>query len=140
MSLLPALMALFAVMLAVVGAASMSRDGGLAAVQQADRQLARHLAEAALERAAAAFEEVAGDDDASPSLEPGIAVEAVPTADRGEIGDLPLRIRRVTAVAEHGRSRVRLQADYAVQGCESVHDDPCTPQTRRLAWRELPAE
>lgn len=140
MSLLPALMALFAVMLSVVGAASMVRDGGRAAVQQADRQLARHLAEAALQRTAAAFEDVGSDDEASPDVGPGIAVEAVPTADRGEIGDLPLQIRRVTAVAVNGRSRVRLQVDYAVQDCESVHDDPCKVQARRVAWRELLAE
>lgn len=140
MSLLPAIMALFAVMLSVVGAASMLRDGGLATVQQADRQLARHLADAALQRTAAAFEEAGAGDDSGPDVDDGIAVEAVPTADRGEIGDLPLQIRRVTAVAENGRSRVRLQVDYAVQDCASVHDDPCPLQARRLAWRELPAE
>lgn len=140
MSLMPALIALFAVMLAAVGAASMVRDGGLAAVQQADRQLARHLAEAALARMAATLEEVGVAGDGVPEVEDGIAIEAVPTDDRGEIGDLPLQIRRVTAVAQNGRSLVRLQEDYAVQGCESSHDDPCRQQARRVAWRELPAE
>ncbi len=138
MSLMPSLIALFAVMLAAAGAASMVRDGGLAAVQHADRQLARHRAEAALARTAAAIEDVAGDGE--PEAGDSIAVEDVPTADRGEIGDLPLQIRRVTVTSEHGHSQARLQADYVVQGCESAHDDPCLPQNRRLAWRELFAE
>jgi hypothetical protein len=47
---------------------------------------------------------------------------------------------RVTAAGESGRSLVRLQADYAIAGCEGAHDDPCTPRVRRIALRELPVE
>lgn len=140
MSLLPALIALFVVMLAVVGAERMVRDGGIAAVQEAERQVARHRANAALERVASTFEAAEAGDGVDPDAGIGIVVEAMPTAEPGEIGDLPLQIRRVTAIAENGNSLVRLQADYAVQGCESGHDDPCTPRVHRVAWRELAAE
>ena len=69
-----------------------------------------------------------------------VSVENVPSSDRGEIADLPLHLLRVTATGESGRSVVRLQADFAIDGCEGAYDDACTPRMRRIALRELPAE
>lgn len=138
MSLLPALMAMLAVMLAAAGASVIVRDGGLVAAQHIERQLAHQRAEAALGQAAATYgqadaEGIAADGEA-------VMVEYVPSADRGEIADLPLQLLRVTAAGESGRSLVRLQADLAVDGCEDADDDPCTARVRRIAVRELPVE
>lgn len=138
MSLLPALMAMLAVMLAAAGASLLVRDGGLAAAQHADRQLARLRADAALGRAAAIYGQA--DAERAAAADEALIVEQVPSADRGEIADLPLQLLRVTATGESGRSLVRLQADYAVDGCEDPDDDPCTPRVRRIAVRELPVE
>lgn len=138
MSLLPALMAMLAVMLAAAGASVIVRDGGLIAVQHVDRQLARQRAEAALRRAAAIHGQA--DADGTATDEEAVMVEYVPSADRGEIADLPLQLLRVTATGESGHSLVRLQADLAVDGCEDAGGDPCTPRVRRIAVRELPVE
>jgi hypothetical protein len=142
MSLLPALLALCAVMLAVAGAARMVRDGGLVTAQHVDHQLARARAETALRRTATRFAqaEALADDPAVADGAGTVTVEEVPSSDQGEIADLPLHLLRVTAAGESGRSLVRLQADYAIDGCEGAYDDPCTPRVRRIALRELPVE
>ena len=92
----------------------------------------------ALGRAAATYGQA--DADRAAAADEALIVEQVPSADRGEIADLPLQLLRVTATGESGRSLVRLQADYAVDGCEDPDDDPCTPRVRRIAVRELPVE
>jgi Tfp pilus assembly protein PilX len=140
MSLLPALLALCAVMLAVAGAARMVRDGGLATAQHVDHQLAWVRAETALRRTATRFAQADALADDFAAADAAVTVEEVLSSDQGEIADLPLYLLRVTAAGESGRSRVRLQADYAIDGCEGAHDDPCTPRMRRIALRELPAE
>jgi hypothetical protein len=146
MSLLPALIAMLAVTLAAAAAAFIVRDGGLATARHIDRQLAHQRAETALGRAAVVFGVpldgvTAVTEIDGPVLAAGaVTVELVASADRGEIADLPLQLMRVTATGESGRSLVRLQADYAVDGCEAAHDDPCTPRVRRIALRELPVE
>ncbi len=142
MSLLPALLALCAVMLAVAGAARMVRDGGLATAQHVDHQLAQARAETALRRTAARFAQAESLAVGSVAADGAVtvSVENVPSSDRGEIADLPLHLLRVTATGESGRSVVTLQADFAIDGCEGAYDDACTPRMRRIALRELPAE
>lgn len=138
MSLLPALIAMLAVMLAAAGASVLVRDGALVAAQHVDRQLARQRAEAALGRTAAVYGQAYADGTATD--DESVMVEYVPSADRGEIADLPLQLLRVTAIGENGRSLVRLQADLAVDGCEDADEDSCMPRVRRIAVRELPVE
>ncbi len=140
MSLLPALLAMVAVVLAAAGAASIVRDGGLAQSRHADHQLARMRAEAALRRAAAGLGETHAAADSLARADAAIRIDEVASSDTAELADLPLQLLRVTATGESGRIRVRVQADYAIDGCESAHDDPCTPRVRRIAWRELSVE
>lgn len=131
MSLFPALVTLMVVMLLAVSSARISQDTGLAAAQRIDRQMARQRAEIALQRAAAALgavEPVSND----------ALVEEVTLSEQSELGDLPPILHRVTASGYGRQVSIRLQADYAVDACESADDDPCLPRVRRVAWRELP--
>ncbi len=160
MSLLPALVVFFAVLLFAAASGQQLQDAGLLASQQADRALAWRRAEAALARSAASMAEDAaglsddvGDDadDADganvsrafngadgPDAAPRI--ETLPSAADSELGELPLSLQRVTAAGKAGMTRVRLQADYAVDGCESADDESCISRVRRIAWRQLPPD
>lgn len=131
MSLFPALMALVLVMMFATSSARLTQDAGLSAVQRSDGQLARLQADVALQKAAADL----------PSL--GLAsktalVEERAISDQAEMSDLPLQLLRVTVASEVHQSMIRLQADYALDGCASEYDSPCTTRVRRIAWRELP--
>ncbi len=151
MSLLPSLIVLLAVLLLTAASGQQLHDAGLLASQQADRVLAWRKAEAALAHSAAALlagaagvpeDESDDGDDSGGGGEDGsdgatTRVETLLSAADSELGELPLNLQRVTATGEAGRIRVHLQADYAVDGCESAHDDACTPRLRRIAWRQL---
>lgn len=151
MSLLPSLIVFFAVLLFAAASGQQLRDAGLLASQQADRALAWRRAEAALGRSAASLsaglagmpDNVGGDADRSDEpdgFDDGPGIETLPSAADSELGELPLRLQRVTAAGEAGMTRVRIQADYAIDGCESAHDEPCMPRVRRIAWRQLPPD
>lgn len=130
MSLFPALVTLLIVMMLAVSSARVSQDAGLSAAQRMQAQLARQRAESALRRAVSnlvANEIVASD----------VSVEQVDISGQAELGDLPMQLHRVTAIGQVHQTSVRLQADYAIDGCASGDDDPCTPRVRRIAWREL---
>ena len=138
MSLLPSLVVLFAVLLLTLASGQQWRDAALLASQQADRQLAWRRAETALARSAAALAaDAAGMPDEALGDVVDTLIETLPSAANSELGELPLKLQRVTATGEAGRTRVRLQADYAIDGCESAHDEGCTPRLRRIAWRQL---
>lgn len=139
MSLLPSLVVLFAVLLLTLASGQQGRDAALLASQQADRQLAWRRAEAALAQSAAALAaDAAGVPDPAPvGRDIDTRIEMLPGAANAELGELPLNLQRVTATGEAGRTRVRLQADYAIDGCESAHDEGCRPRLRRIAWRQL---
>ncbi len=131
MSLFPAIVTLLVVMLLAAASARISQDTGLAAAQRMDSHMARQRAEIALQHAAAAL----GTGEPVPS---DALVEEVALCEQAELGDLPLVLQRVTATGYGHQARVRLQADYAVDGCESADEEPCLPRVRRIAWRELP--
>ncbi len=142
MSLLPSLVVFFAVLLFAAASGQQSRDAGLLASQQADRELAWRRAETALARSAASLvADVAnapddGGDDGDGDRA-GPRIETLPSAADSELGELPLNLQRVTAAGEAGTAQVRVQADYAIDGCEDAHDEACRPRIRRLAWRQL---
>ena len=131
MSLLPAIVALLVVMWFATSSGRVVQDAGLSVAERTDRELARQQAEFALRRAAEALV----NDEA---LSGEVSVDEVPVSEHAELGDLPLTLQRLTATGQSHQSRIRLQADYAIDGCESEHDDPCQPRVRRIAWRELP--
>ncbi len=130
MSLFPALASMLLVMMLAVSSVRVVQDAGLLAAQRRDAHMARQRADLVLHRMAAALaaEEPTADE---------AAIEEVPTSDQAELGDLPLLLHRVTVTGRGHQARVRLQADYAVDGCESEDDEPCVPRVKRIAWREL---
>ena len=130
MSLLPAIVMLLVVMMLAASSARVVQDAGLSTALRTDRDLARQHAEMALRRAATSL----ADGDAPDG---DVSVDEVPVSELAELGDLPLTLYRLTVTGQTHQSRIRLQADYAVDGCESEHDDPCQPRVRRIAWREL---
>jgi hypothetical protein len=133
LSLLPSLFALLVIL--VYGAASSRsvQDAGLLVSQRADRLLALQRAEAELAHVA----NVLARDDSGPL---NTTLELVPSAADAELEELPLLLHRVTVIGEAGSARIQLQADYAVDGCESAHDDTCVSRVRRIAWRQLPLD
>lgn len=131
MSVFPALVTLVLVMMLVMSSLRVTQDTGLATAQLNDAQLARQRAEGALLRAASLL--ASGE-----SVIAAVSIEQLEISGQAELGDLPLQLHRVTAVGQGHQARIRLQADYVIDGCESEHDDPCAPRVRRIAWRELP--
>lgn len=131
----PAMVTLLVVMLLSALSARIAQDTGLSAAQRIDRQMARQRAESALQLAAAAL---GAGEPASHDASSDASIEEVVLSELAELADLPLILQRVTATGHGLHARVRLQADYAVDGCESADDDPCLPRVRRIAWRELP--
>ncbi len=130
MSLLPGLIALLIVMLLSTASSRLVAEGTWSAAQRFERVKVRESAERALSQAAAALATGAGAGS-------GVVVERVPSSPAAESGELPLLLYRVTATVRGRTSTVKLQADYAVDGCESPYDDPCRARVRRIAWREL---
>lgn len=109
------------------------QDAGLLVSQRADRLLALQHAEAELAHVAT----VLAQDDIGPL---NATLELVPSAADAELEELPLLLHRVTVIGEAGSARVRIQADYAVDGCESADDDACVSRLRRIGWRQLPLD
>ncbi len=148
MSLLPSVIVMLVVALVAAANACLLQDAGLSAARDADRQLARQRADAALARAARSLSSM----DVTAYVDPAVRIEQVASADVAEVGDLPLVLHRITAAGQGRHDRTRLQADYAIDGCEQDDADesvaaenadaepPCTLRVRRLAWRELPVE
>lgn len=130
MNLLPGLVALLIVMLLSTASSGLVAEGTWSAMQRIERLRARERAEAALSQAAAALA-----NGADPGA--GVVIEQLASSPATELGELPLLLHRLTATIQGKASRVRLQADYAVDGCESPYDDPCEVRVRRIAWREL---
>ena len=130
MSLFPAIVTLLVVMMLAASSARLAQDTSLLAEQRIDGQLARQRAEIALQRLSATL----AHDQPAASVGP---IEAIRISDQAELGELPLTLYRVTVTGQGHRVIVRVQADYAVDGCESADDDPCTSRVRRIAWREL---
>lgn len=130
MNLLPGLIALMIVMLLSTASSRLVADGTWSAVQRFERVKVRERAERSLLQAAEALAIGASTDT-------GVVVERVASSPTAEPGELPLLLYRVTAAVRGRTSTVKLQADYAVDGCESPYDDPCRPRVRRIAWREL---
>ena len=131
MSLLPALMTLVVVMMLAVSSARLAQDAGLLVAQRVDGQLARLHADHALRRAADHL-------SAHAAASNQVVVEEVAISEQAELSDLPLQLYRVTVASQGHQTLIRLQADYALVGCDSEEDAPCTPRVRRVAWRELP--
>ncbi len=133
MSLLPTLFALLVIL--VYGAASSRsvQDAGLLVSQRADRLLALQRAEAGLAHVA----DVLAHGDGDPL---NATLELLPSAADAELEELPLLLHRVTVTGEAGSAHIRLQADFAVDGCESAHDGDCVSRVRRIAWRQLPLD
>lgn len=131
MSLLPASVTLVVVMMLAAASARVAQDAGLSSALRLERQLARQRADFRLRRIAAklAVEESESGD---------VSIEEVAVSEQAELGDLPQVLHRVTVIGQAFQGRIRLQADYALDGCESEDDDPCAPRVRRIAWRELP--
>lgn len=138
MSLVPALIAMLVVLLVTTGSAFLSQDSLLAAGRRADRQLALERAEAMLQHEAAVM---AGQTDADgDGDDPAVEHADIRSSPFTELNELPLVLHRLTAVGRGRQVTVRLQADYAIDGCVSAYDDGCQPRLRRIAWRELPVE
>lgn len=134
MSLFPAFLTLTIVMMLAVSSARVAQDAGLSASQHIDAQLARLRAEAVMHRAAVSLvddERVVGDAD-------DVSIEEVMISDQAELGDLPLKLHRITVTGRGHQASIRLQADYVRDACESEYDETCTRRVRRIAWRELP--
>lgn len=131
MSLFPALMTLVIVMMLAASSTRLAQDAGLLAAQRTDGQLARLLADHALRRAAA-------DLSAHGGAVNEVVVDEVAISEQAELSDLPLQLHRLTATSQGHQAPIRLQADYALVGCDTEYDAPCTPRVRRIAWRELP--
>ncbi len=137
MNLVATLFALFAVMWLIAGSGRSVQDAGTQMSQQSNRLLALQRAEAALARTARSLRSADADVD----IDGGeVQVETLASASDAELEELPLMLQRVTAVGEERGTRVRLQADYAVDGCESAHDEHCVARVRRIAWRQLSQE
>ncbi len=137
MSLMPSIIALMVAMLFSAAARGLAQESGLAMSQQAARLMAFQLAEMRLAQAASLLlVDAPLDDD---SRLPG-SLETLPSASDAELQDLPLTLQRVTVVGKQGAIEVRLQADFAIDGCESAHDADCVPRVRRIAWRQLTAD
>lgn len=131
MSLLPTLFALLVILIYSAASSRIVQDGGLLLSQRADRLLALQRAETELAHASSRLA-YGGNDALNATL------EILPSAADAELDELPLLLHRVTVTGEAGSVRVRLQADYAVDGCESADDDDCVARVRRIAWRQLP--
>lgn len=136
MSLVPALIAMLVVLMVTTGSAFLSQDSLLAAGRRADRQLALERAEAMLQHEAAVLAGQTDGDGGDPAVEHA-DIRSSPFT---ELNELPLVLHRLTAVGRGRQVMVRLQADYAIEGCVSAYDDGCQPRLRRIAWRELPVE
>jgi Tfp pilus assembly protein PilX len=132
-SLLPSLFALLIILIYSAASSRIVQDDGLLVSQRADRLLALQRAETELAHATSQLAH--GGNDAL-----NAALEILPSAADAELDELPLLLHRVTVTGEAGSARVRLQADYAVDGCESAHDDDCVSRVRRIAWRQLPLD
>ncbi len=137
MNLIAALFAFFAVMWLTAGAGRLVQDASMQISQQSERLLALQRAEAALARTAASLRSTDTDVYADGGE---VQVETLASASDAELQELPLMLQRVTAVGEERGTRIRLQADYAVDGCESAHDEHCVARVRRIAWRQLSPE
>ncbi len=136
MSLVPAIITLLVVTLVAMASARLVQDGCQAAARQADRLMARQHAEALLQQAVKSLQE----EGQGGAILLSVEREEIAGSDRSDLGELPLVLQRLTAVGEGQFARVRLQADYALDACESHDDNPCRPALRRIAWRELSAE
>lgn len=136
MSLLPAMIAMLVASLVAAASACLVQDSALAAARQANRVLAREQAEAALARSAAMLVVRAAGHTGHTEVSPG----DIPAPRFSQMGPTQASLHRLTAVGESSRHRVRLQADYAITGCDFAGEPSCRPRVRRIAWRELPAE
>lgn len=130
MSLLPGLIALLIVMLLSTASSRLVAEGTWSATQRVERVKVRERAERALSQATDALATGA-------EVVEGVVVEQLASSPAAESGELPLLLHRVTVTVRGRTSVVKLQADYAVDGCESPYDDPCRAGVRRIAWREL---
>lgn len=131
MSLFPALITLVIVMMLAAVSARFAQDAGLSAAERMGNQLTRLQADVALQSASTKL-------PAQGITSTEVVVEQIAISGQAELSDLPMELQRMTVVSQGHQSRIRLQADYVLEGCESAYDDPCTPRVRRVAWRELP--
>lgn len=137
MSLMPSVFALFAALLFSFAASRSLQDNGLLMSQQTGRLLALQRAQVRLAQATdiLAGATVDAQDDGWIGT-----VETLPSAADAELQGLPLMLQRVTVVGDGGAVQVRLQADFAVDGCDTALDGECVPRVRRIAWRQLPGD
>jgi hypothetical protein len=140
MSLTPSVFALLTALLFSVGAGGIAQESRLSMAQLAARLLALQHAELLLTQAAdmLAVDGANGTGRSDPSWR-GV-IETLPVLQDASAAALPPVLQRVTVVGESGTARVRLQADFAVYGCESALDPACVARVARLAWRQLPLE
>lgn len=143
MSLIPSLFALCATLLLMAASSRSVQDTGLIMSQQAERLLAMQRAQLRLVQAAEMLADPNAEFGAMSEIEDGeygrwaSMIETLPIATDAELPDLPLTLQRVTVTDDGRGARVRLQADFAVDGCESAHDEAYVPRVRRIAWRQL---
>ena len=130
MSLMPALISLVIVMLLSSASSGLVREAAWAAALRSEKQALKNRADSALSRAANAL---ANGEEPGPD----VVIDLIPSAPDAELDELPLMLHRVTATGEGRAGKIRLQADYALDGCESAFDDPCRSRVRRIAWRQL---
>ena len=161
MSLLPSTLAVMMVLLLTSAATRLSHDAALSSAQSDRQQLAMMRAAWSLQAAAADLlaqnsasavsgigvdsdaeleDQASGYRDTNASADPNastIKLEHLDTAESAELSDLPLSITRITAQVSLAQTRVRVQADYAIDLCEIDQAAPCLPRLRRIAWRRL---
>lgn len=134
MSLVPAVFVLLGALLYSFASSRVVNDNGLLMSQQQDGLLAQLHAEIQLAR----WARVLAAPAAEPAGDRGGSIDSVPSAVVDGWPSLPPTLQRVTVIGDAGHARVRLQADFAIDGC--AQEEACVTRVRRIAWRQLPSE
>lgn len=165
MSFLPSVLISTMVMLLASASAQLVRDTALSQAQWEQQQQAMSRAELLLMQSASDLLMTANEQAGGrPNSAQEVLVEQLPVSLPAELSDLPLSVFRISAVGRVSQLSVRLQADYAIDACDTDDEDKeertekentnktknkqdneanenqvinCTPRIRRIAWRHL---
>lgn len=140
MSLLPSTLAVMMVVLLAGASSQLVEDAALSSTQLMHRQLAMARAGARLSVGSAALaahlQQQADTDGATILSVPDLVVEQIKPDDGAELGDLPMDLYRLTSTGRTAQTIVKLQADYAMNPCDTEQGG-CITGIRRVAWRSL---